>query len=609
MKQVLTVYLKKLARGKMKSRKYIPFIVLIAILFSLVLLGPAIPVSAAGSLLLDSYRGSPGRQVAVYGSGFSGSSSYLIRFGTGTNYSRTVAMGTVGVDGSFTAYFVVPDFPGGPYTVSLATDVAENTGSVIFVVAPVISLSSSSGEVGDSLTVSGAGLTASRTFNVYFDDKEIAAAYTDAYGVLSAAVTVPEASQGNHTVKVQDSSGYSASAVFMVIPAEITAMSSITIDPLSGPAGTIITVTGGGFKADKAITITFNGSTIDTSPAVIISDAEGKFIATIAAPESPAGNGIIAAGDGDGTASADFVSSPAVYSTLSGGEVGSSVPISGSGFNAGANIIISFDDVQIATAVSGISGSFSTSVIIPASRSGLRNIGVTDGLYSGVLPFNVTPAVLLTPNSGNVGSEVTVKGYSFMPGGTAVVKYGTVQVAASVADLNGTIITLFEVPPGTGGNQVVTITNGDLIATSVFTLESDPPPVPLPISPGNGVEVGSQSEFQWQSVSDPSGVIYSLQIAGDAGFNNILIDKIGLESPGYMLSAAEKLAPAGAGQLYYWRVRAADRASNASAWSDPQSFSVGAAATAWRWYLVIAVAAVIIFVFGYFLGRRFRSRG
>jgi hypothetical protein len=57
---------------------------------------------------------------------------------------------------------------------------------------------------------------------------------------------------------------------------------------------------------------------------------------------------------------------------------------------------------------------------------------------------------------------------------------------------------------------------------------------------------------------------------------------------------------------YYWRDRAVDAASNASAWTGAGQFSVTKPFTfvGWPLYLTIGIGAVVVFLIGLWVGRR-----
>jgi hypothetical protein len=118
-------------------------------------------------------------------------------------------------------------------------------------------------------------------------------------------------------------------------------------------------------------------------------------------------------------------------------------------------------------------------------------------------------------------------------------------------------------------------------------------------------------KFEWFAVVDLSlPVTYDLQIATNASFTDILVEHTELPNAEYTLTEEEKLDSTSDEEPYYWRVRAVDAASNVSSWSGATSFTVGfsfSGLPGWLLYTLIGVGGVILFVFGFWLGRRTMS--
>jgi hypothetical protein len=140
-----------------------------------------------------------------------------------------------------------------------------------------------------------------------------------------------------------------------------------------------------------------------------------------------------------------------------------------------------------------------------------------------------------------------------------------------------------------------------------FSMETTPPPTPSGLTPTALYRENSRPVFTWQAVTDPSGVSYHLQIAGDANFDTIVMEKEGLTTTQYIVPKSEKLKAAGKESPYYWRVKAIDLASNEGQWSTPDSFYVSFIAE-WLKYTLIAlsviVGAILVFWMGMITGRR-----
>ncbi|GAI78646.1 unnamed protein product, partial [marine sediment metagenome] len=140
---------------------------------------------------------------------------------------------------------------------------------------------------------------------------------------------------------------------------------------------------------------------------------------------------------------------------------------------------------------------------------------------------------------------------------------------------NGSFSAIFTVPSSVAGDHVVSATDGISIANAVFTLESETPLIPVPLLPEVAATAKKTAHFDWEDVTDPSGVTYVLQIASDDGFGSVILEKNNLADSEYTLTEEEKLGSTENKASYYWRVRAIDGAFNGSEWTTPRSCYVG----------------------------------
>ena len=129
-----------------------------------------------------------------------------------------------------------------------------------------------------------------------------------------------------------------------------------------------------------------------------------------------------------------------------------------------------------------------------------------------------------------------------------------------------------------------------------------------------GDKADAATYFDWDDVTDDSlPVTYDLQIATDAEFTNILLDKTGLTTSEYTLTEEEALESTSEEAPYYWRIRSVDAAFNTSGWTGAGTFTVGFAfgfeLTGWVLYLLIAVGALVLFFIGLWVGRRTGGMG
>ncbi|HXZ29819.1 MAG TPA: hypothetical protein VEG43_01490, partial [Dehalococcoidia bacterium] len=192
--------------------------------------------------------------------------------------------------------------------------------------------------------------------------------------------------------------------------------------------------------------------------------------------------------------------------------------------------------------------------------------------------------------------------------------YDGTNVVAGRTDSKGSFDVIFAVPESPhGAHQVTAEDAADNVASANFTMESNPPDKPEPISPPDKSRVGFIGEvtptFAWSAVSDPSGVYYNLQIAASANitaageFAGPIVSVTHLVGTNYTLNATQALAYG----TYYWIVQAVDRADNKSGWTTPHSFHAGLLPL-WAFILGIVVAAAVIGTLVHFLVLRRRVR-
>lgn len=111
------------------------------------------------------------------------------------------------------------------------------------------------------------------------------------------------------------------------------------------------------------------------------------------------------------------------------------------------------------------------------------------------------------------------------------------------------------------GNQ------GQLISNNIY-VDTTPPGTPDLTYPINGECTCIVPSFDWESVTDFSDVYYTLQVASDKDFSDIIFEIDDLIDSEYIISEEESFPPG----LYYWHVRASDGVENIGHWSETSSF-------------------------------------
>jgi hypothetical protein len=503
-----------------------------------------------GTITLSPTTGPVGTAVQITGSNFSSGNTITATF---AGAAVTIASGhtTVQTGGSFISVIYVPSSATvGAKTVSVTA--GGQTASATFTVSASGSLdpiSPSSGPVGTAIQIVGANFPASTAIQFKFGTTTLTPTgdtITRSNGVLISTITVPAtATVGSHTITVTVGS-QTATATFTV-----TASGSLDpISPTSGPAGTVVSISGGNFPASTAIVFKLGTTTLTPTSGDAATRASGIFISQITIPESAAtGSHTITVTVGSQSDTATFTVTTTPTTTPPTTTPPTTTPL---------NVSASGDSVGAIVAISG----------------------------SGFTP--------------NGGVQIFYDGVELVD-------------AAANADSTGVLVTSFQVPVSTHGDHTITavdMNDADITAETTFTVESVAPDMPAPQLPLMGEKVSSPVSFDWDDVTDDSvPVTYQLQIASSSSFaeSSILLDKIDLAISMYVMTEAEGLSLTAQSTPYYWRVRAVDAASNYSDWSGTGEFYIpvsGGAFPSWALYTIIGIGAVLVFGIGYWLGRR-----
>ncbi len=511
--------------------------------------------------------------------------------------------------------------------------------------ARVIELDPEEGGIGDTITITGSGFTAStdtseRYVDIYFAENEADTSddiddEVDTYerlkspqigyvddpdeGEFETTFKVPvELNDGTDDEDVESGTYYVYVTLFNTYRikayAEFTVIGGgeITIDPTEGVVGTEVEISGTDFGRREDIFIEYDGDDIEIESGDEQTDSDGEFGDTIIIiPESSAGDHTITVFGEDSGAEveATFTVEPEITISPESGGIGAAVAVNGTGFGKRSDITIFLNDDKVATTTTDRYGSFDTTFNVPVTEPDTYDVEVWDeDDNEDTAEFTVAIAtdVSISPTTGNIGTELTVNGTGFIAGGIITIKYDTTQIATTTADANGAFSATFTAPKGEHGDYNITVSDGTTTKQLTFTMESEAPPVPKPLLPEMGVKAEQPVHFDWEDVTDPSGVTYTLQIASDKGFASIVLEKKDLTDSEYTITEAEKLEPVSKEAAYYWRVKAIDGAFNESEWTGAGSFyiSVSLAMPDWVKYALFGIGALLFGLLGFWIGRR-----
>ena len=258
-----------------------------------------------------------------------GATTGLRATGTAAVAAINAGNGSITIDngGNWSAPVVIPmtngSMGGGTQTLEV-TDNGGRTGSVeITIASRSLSISPAASGLGTTVSVEGSGYPAANsstgaataptvTMTYYYgsSSKNVATFTPDGNGAFAGTFTVPldAGIPSDNLVKSSFSytpSGGSATTVTNTVSHSIPT-ASLTASSSSGPAGTVVTLTGTGFKAFSTVSsLTIGG--VDSRPAPVpATDGDGELSTEVMVPQLATGSHAISVTIASTTASSNF---------------------------------------------------------------------------------------------------------------------------------------------------------------------------------------------------------------------------------------------------------------------------------------------------------------
>jgi len=522
-------------------------------------------------------------------------------------------------------------------------------------------------EIGDEVDIEGDGFyesTASVDYfvHIYLSDEEAdegdqiddevenyeklkSLLWIDDNGELSTSFVVPdELTDGEDDVAVKSGTYYvyvtyyDDKDIVAVADLSITGVGEVEVDPDEGAVGIEVEVAGSGFPDNSDIIIEYDGDELDIEDGDDETDSDGEFVSLIIIPESTAGEHTITVNVDGNEAEIGFAVEPEITISPSSGEADTEVTVSGAGYGNRQDVVVYFDDDEIAAETTGSDGSFVATFIVPDLTAGIYDIEAEDdddNLDSAKFtilataeepvpqepapeptePTAPTTAINISTNTAKTGSDIVVTGAGFMPGGVITIELGGEAVTTAIAEPSGIFYATFSVPAQPAGDYTVTVTDGINANKLPFTIEAKPLVVPAPLFPEMGSIVKTPVLFDWESVESNNPLVtYTLQIATDSNFPEqaILMERKELLDSEYILTSEYLSTKEQATKLniynkpLYWRVRAADSNKVYGSWTGAGEFKVNKpfSMPTWAIFTVAGVIAILTFLIGYWVGKR-----
>lgn len=327
---------------------------------------------------------------------------------------------------------------------------------------------------------------------------------------------------------------------------------SLSLSPVSVPAGGTTTVTGSGWAPLETVTLTGAGTT-----RTVTADASGSFTTTLTVPPGTGGGTYALRGAGAlsvaSTTSELRVTTPSISATTPVYR-GASATITGSGFLPGETVTLTRGESAAGTTVANGSGAISATVAIPnGAATGATTISARGATSAATATTTTTvlaydPAISATPSAVQAGASTTVSGLGFAPNETVALTWagtGTTTQASASGRISATIT----VPNGRAAGPLEIAALGETSNTARTATVTVLPYTPsIAVDPavveqgsstvvsgsgfaaGEAVEVGFDGTSR-QVFADASGAFsFALPVADDATVGSGTVTALGAVS-------------------------------------------------------------------------------
>ncbi len=272
-----------------------------------------------------------------------------------------------------------------------------------------------------------------------------------------------------------------------VTATQVLAAGTITLSKTYGLPGAVITVSGSGYAATETVTIKLGTTTLGTATT-----SSGSFSKSVTIPSTMAPGTYVMSGTGATSgivASAKFkVLAPPLTVSPSSGPAGTVVSVGGTKFAAGETVTIKHSTTVLGTTTATPTGTFSTSVTIPATAAAgtfsLSAVGGTSGILAlGSFKVLANP-LTLSKTFGLPGAVIGVSGSGYAATEMVTIKLGTTILGTATTSA-GAFSTTVTIPlTATPGTYLMTATGATSGHVDQATFKVLAPPLTLSPSAG-----------------------------------------------------------------------------------------------------------------------------
>ncbi len=259
-----------------------------------------------GEISLGLSEGPVATEVEITGADFASSSSLTVYY---DDEEIAIESGDEKTDsnGGFVSSVLIPASTTGDHTIKVTVSGSE--AEATFTVEPEIILNPTSGNVTETVAITGTGFARRSDVVIYFNNAGVDTVTTDAAGSFEGSFAVPELDAGIYDVEAEDDEGNLETAKFTVAvppspsPApqptptpEPEPETAINVETPAGAVGGTLAFSGAGFEPGE-VTVTYDGEEVHTATV----NEDGVFVAVFAVPVSKAGEHTVIATDGTST--------------------------------------------------------------------------------------------------------------------------------------------------------------------------------------------------------------------------------------------------------------------------------------------------------------------
>jgi hypothetical protein len=408
--------------------------------------------------------GDIGTTVNFTGGGFTPSTPFSLSWAAGT-----IDSGTTSPTGSFAFSYAIPPSVARGHLFT-ATDRNGLSANTTFIVIPLVTVLPDGGPAGTVVNFTGTGFNGSSPVAVTWGAGAACpstSTTTDATGGFHCTYTIPATVAGGvYTFTATDASSNTATTTYTV--------TYLSASPASGPVGSSVTLTGGGYSPGAHLAITWVG----VSACSTIVTSTGSFSCpAFKIPYTTAGAHLFTASDGVGdSATASFTVTAQILVSPSSdhGPVNTTVTFSGSGFAGSSPLTVMWAGGSACSGVTtGATGGFNCSFSIPPTHGGSYTFLAKDGSgNSATVPFTVTAQLKVSPSSGPVGTVVRFNASGFANSSSLSITYPGGSACNGMTATTGSFACTFTIPPAAASITFVATDGSSDTASTAFTLTS-----------------------------------------------------------------------------------------------------------------------------------------